>query len=263
MAEDSFSRRYGYGPQKSDLIYEDAPEQVRVGLREVLKNCDYDTPSSQRAVICAALRKRPDPSNWSEYPNINEEVDELIHGCEWFVFYDMCERIAQNTEMEVEYFNYEFNELLKEERVGYQIQEGKLEKIGSEEFNQAVSESRIQLGDPRFVVASKQFEKALDFRNSMPPDYPNAVKEAVNALEGTLQVVLNMKGTALPTLLSNLEPPLPSSLKKLYDGLYAYGSASEGARHASIGGHVSTAEEAELIIHTVAAAIRYATKTYG
>ena len=97
----------------------------------------------------------------------------------------------------------------------------------------------------------------------MPPDYPNAVKEAVNAVEGTLQVVVNMPGTALPTLLSNLNPPLPSSLKKLYDGLYAYGSASEGARHAGVGGHLPTADEAEIIIHTGAAAIRYVIKRYG
>lgn len=227
----------------------------------MLAKCSYDRPSSQRAVICKALRVRPDQYNWSEYPNINQEVDSLIHDCEWFTFYDMCEKIAQN--MASDPFEEEFNKLLREEHVGYQMQEGKLLKTGSKEFDEAVSESRVELGGPRFAVASGQFEKALTFRNSMPPDYPNAVKEAVNAVEGMLQVVVNMPGTALPTLLSNLQPPLPSSLKKLYDGLYAYGSASEGARHASVGGHLSTAEEAEFIIHTAAAAIRYVIKTYG
>ncbi len=261
MVRDSFSNRYGYAREKGDLIYESAPQQVRVGLREILAKCGYDCPSSQRTVICKVLRIRPDPNNWSEYPNIDYEVDSLIHDSEWFDFYDMCERIAQS--MASKPFEEEFNKILWEEHVGYQMQQGKLLKVGSEEFDQAVSESRIELGDPRFEVASQQFKKALAFRNSMPPDYPNAVKEAVNALEGTLQVVVNMPGTALPALLSSLQPSLASSLKKLYDGLYAYGSASEGARHAGVGGHVPSAEEAELIIHTAAAAIRYVIKTYG
>jgi len=261
MASESFSQRYGYARERGELIYEDAPEQVRVGLREVLAKCSYDSPAPQRAVICRALRIRPDPNNWSEYPNINYEVDSLIHGCEWFEFYDMCERIAQN--IAPSYFEEEFNRILREEHIGYQMQEGKILKVGSREFEQAVSDARIALGEPRFESALGQFEKALAFRNSMPPDYPNAVKESVNALEGTLQVVMNMLGTALPTLLSSLAPSLPSGLKKIYDGLYAYGSASEGARHASVGGPLPTAEEAEIIIHTAAAAIRYVIKKYG
>lgn len=258
MVRDSFSSRYGYVP-KGDLIYEDAPQQVRVGLVEVLTKCGYDSLSSQQAVICKALRIRPESNVFSGY-YVKKQVDSIIYDQEWFKFYDMCERIAQN--MSSTPFEKEFNELLKEEHIGYQMKEGKLLKVGSREFDQAISEARIELGDARFAIASQQFEKALAFRNSMPPDHPNAVKEAVNALEGTLQVIVSMPSTALPTLLSNLQPSLPSSLKKLYDGLYAYGSASEGARHASVGGPLPTAEEAELIIHTVAAAIRYVIKTY-
>ena len=73
----------------------------------------------------------------------------------------------------------------------------------------------------------------------------------------------NKPGTALPTLLSSIEPSLPSGLKKLYDGLYGYGSGSEGARHAGVGGDVPEAQEAEFIIHSAAAAIRYAIKSYA
>lgn len=259
MVSDSFSNRYGHTHERGNLIYEDAPQQVRVGLREVLMKCDYDSLSSQQAVICKALRIRPESSAYSGY-YVKKQVDSLIYDQEWFKFYNMCERIA--LDLKLTSFEEEFNKLLREEHVGYQMQEGKLLKVGSKEFDEAVTDSRIELGDPRFAVALGQFEKALDFRNSMPPDYPNAVKEAVNALEGTLQIIVNMPGTALPTLLSNLQPSLPSSLKKLYDGLYAYGSASEGARHAGVGGPVPTAEEAEFIIHTVAAAIRYVIKTY-
>ena len=65
----------------------------------------------------------------------------------------MCERITQNIASTP--FEEEFNNLLREEYVGYQMQEGRLQKVGSREFAQAVGESRIELGDPRFVVASR------------------------------------------------------------------------------------------------------------
>jgi len=260
MARDSFSSMYGYAPERGDLIYEDAPQQVRVGLLEVLTKCGYDSLSSQQAIICKALRIRPESNVYSGY-YVQKQVNSSIYDQKWFKFYDMCERIAQNIPSTP--FEEEFNKLLREEHIGYQMQESKLLKVGSKEFDQAVSEARVEFKDPRFTVALQQFEKALAFRNSMPPDYPNAVKEAVNALEGTLQIIVNMSGTALPALLSNLQPPLPSSLKKLYDGIYAYGSASEGARHAGVGGPIPTGEEAELIIHTVAAATRYVIRTYS
>jgi hypothetical protein len=261
MAEKSFSERYGYRPLREALIYENVPEQVRQGLREVLTTCGYGRPSSQRAIICTALHVRPDPGNWSEFPNVDGEVDSLVHGCAWYTFYDMCQRIAlrlTNTPFEAE-----LNKLFREEGVGYVISEGGITKVGSEEFDESVKGAIVELAYPRFGVALQQFRKALDFRNGIPPDYPNAVKEAVNAVEGVWQIVTDKPGTALPTLLSSAEPPLPSGLKKLYDGLYGYGSGSEGARHAGVGGNVPEAEEAEFIIHSAAAAIRYAIRTYG
>jgi len=160
-------------------------------------------------------------------------------------------------------FEKKLNTLFQEEYIGYCMVEGQIEKIGTGEFDQAVAEAVEQLGVPCFEVPLRQFRKALAFRNAMPPDYSNAVKEAVNAVEGVYQVVGGMPGTALPTILSGLSPPLPSGLRKLYDGLYGYGSGSEGARHAGIGGHTPEAEEAEFIVHTAAAAITYAIKTYG
>lgn len=260
MANESFSERYGYASGRGNLIFEDAPEQIRVGLREVLTRSGYENPSQQRNVICRALRIRPDSSNWSWGP-IDLEVDSLIHDQEWFKFYDMCEKIArQLTETS---FEENFNNLLREENIGYQMAGSKLQKVGTREFEQAVNNTMIMFSEPRFRAALIQLEKALAFRNSLPPDYPNAVKEAVNALEGTLQIVLGMQGIALPTLLSSLNPNLPSGLKKIYDGLYAYGSASQGARHAGVGGPLTNSEEAEIVIHTSAAAIRYIIKTYG
>jgi len=182
----------------------------------------------------------------------------------------MCERIARDIGPEIEdsdtggtYFETLLNNLFQEENVGYQIHDGNINKAGSDEFDAAIGDAVESLQDSLHSAPHRQLTKALAFRNSLPPDYPNAVKEAVNAVEGTWQVVVDMPGVALPTILTSLDPKLPSGLKKLYDGLYGYASGSEGARHSSVGGHVPTGEEAELIIHTAAAAISYAISQYG
>ena len=109
-----------------------------------------------------------------------------------------------------------------------------------------------------FGPVQQQFDKALGFRNSLPPDYPNAIKEAVNAVEGAWQLIADKQGDPLGTILSGLEPNLPSGVRKIYGGLYGYASGSQGARHTSVGGHVPAYQEAEFIIHTCAAAITYA-----
>lgn len=266
MTDDSFSARYSYKRKSTDVIYEAAPEPVRVGLREILAQMGFERPTHQRTIVCKALRTRPSPYNWSDYPNINDEVDDLIHGLEWYEFYDMCEKIARLDEIkEVGYisptyesvFAHKLNNLFQEENIGYRMTDSYIDKIGSEEFDEAVEEALDELQDPRFKVPLEQFRKALDFRNGLPPDYANAVKEAVNAVEGVLQIATEKPGEALPTILTNLQPEYPSHFERIFKSIYGYGSASEGARHAGVGGPVPSAEEAEFIIHVSAAAIRY------
>lgn len=241
------------------LIYEDAPEAVRVGLREILTNMGRKGPSEQRVIICRALRRRPNEDNWSEYPNIDFEVDQLVHGIEWYVFYDMCEKIAHIEPT----FEYELNKLFHEEGIGYKMTGGRISKVGTEAFNEAVDETLKELQGPQFKAPLEQFRKALDFRNALPPDYPNAVKEAVNSIEGVLQIANGRLGVALPTILGEMQPKFPSHFKHILKAIYGYGSASEGARHSGVGGPIPTGEEAEFIIHCAAAAIGYIIGNYS
>ena len=37
------------------------------------------------------LLKKPDSSNWSEYPNVFQEVQWLIENCPWHKVYDIAE----------------------------------------------------------------------------------------------------------------------------------------------------------------------------
>lgn len=94
MAIDSpkkpFSKRYGYkSPPKEITLWEDAPENLRHFVLETAVELGFG-PYPLRDAICSALHTRPDPSNWSEYPNVWGEAERLVYGCEWFHFYDFC-----------------------------------------------------------------------------------------------------------------------------------------------------------------------------
>ena len=50
-------------------------------------------PHALREDVCAVLRVRPDPNNWSAYPNVWEETQALAFACPWYRVYDIIERI--------------------------------------------------------------------------------------------------------------------------------------------------------------------------
>jgi hypothetical protein len=268
---DSFSKRYGFA-SRSNQIREDAPESVRVGLREVLERIGFERPSSQRRIICQALRVRPDPGNWSDYPNVDQEVDDLIHGLVWFKFYDMCEKLNSLEEVRQKgvmddysgtLFAHELNKLFSEENVIYRMDEaGEIHPEGSEQFEEAIHLTLENLSGPIFQPPLELFGKALAFRNALPPDNANAVKEAVNSLEAVLQIIAEKPGVALPQILTNSGLSYDSHVERVMKELYGLGCAIQGGRHAGVGGLIPSAIEADCAIHISSACISYAISKY-
>jgi len=115
-----FSQRYGFSSREGDkLIREDAPESLRCGLLQISTELKWQ-PSWLRQIVCGTLRVRPNPSNWSEYPNVWYETEELVHSCDWFRVYDIIEAIyaALHVKMKSD-FETRVNNLLTEEDIGW------------------------------------------------------------------------------------------------------------------------------------------------
>ena len=97
-----FSKRHGHSIQEREItIREDAPRE----LREYVLATAYAkglSPSPLRSLLCRVLRKLPDRFNWSEYPNIASENEELIENCEWVFIYDIIEEIYKSKEIKFE-----------------------------------------------------------------------------------------------------------------------------------------------------------------
>ena len=253
MPNHPFSTREGLGGEYP-MIYDGAPGEIRYGLREVLRDLGFQRPGGQRAILCDALRRIPDQNNWSDYPNIENEVLELIATEPWYKFFDAMERIPKSlTESDVLTYYEKMNALFAEERIGYRFESGAIVRLGTEEFHTAVKVARLALQDERFAEPRRQFERGYKFRNDRPADWANAIKEAVNSVEGVLQVIYGRPGVSLTIMSSdNFPAELPGGIKQLFRSLYSQGSGTVGARHASIGGNDPNGPRAELALHIAA-----------
>ena len=73
-----FSKRNRLGSATEITIREDAPESLRYFALDTARQLEY-APSTLRTILCRVLRTRPDQGNWSEYPNIWSEVQDLMY----------------------------------------------------------------------------------------------------------------------------------------------------------------------------------------
>jgi len=95
--ESRFSARHGFRQINGAeiLVRHEAPYELRGVLVDLAYECGF-TPKSLRTLVCRVFRKRPDLNNWSEYPNIDEEIRRLIDEAEWYKVYDVVEEITTN-----------------------------------------------------------------------------------------------------------------------------------------------------------------------
>ena len=151
----NFSERNGYEPPEADItIRHEAPDEMRAVVIDIAYECGLD-PSDLRASICRLLRARPDPNNWSEYPNIDNEVHDLVESSEWYEVYDVIETIASSLERRTRrdgspaqaHFETELNRYFKRRGIGWQLVDGRIEARGPEAFELAVKEARVALAE--------------------------------------------------------------------------------------------------------------------
>ena len=99
MSQSPFSRRHGYTGQPQEItIREDAPESLRFFVLNKAEELGLK-PNAFRDITCSVLEERPDPSNWSPYPNIWNEVEGHVYGCPWFQVYDCTSPKKTDTEI--------------------------------------------------------------------------------------------------------------------------------------------------------------------
>ena len=228
-------------------------------------------PSALRTIICRVLLTPPDQGNWSEYPNIWDEVQYLMYQCEWFKVYDIIEAIHARLlkkEGEERGFTSEvygkdesaryadaINAFFIEKGFGWQLQDGKLVTRGTAAFETAVNTAVSELQESGRPTAASRIQEALNDLSRRPDaDLAGAISHAIAALEC---VAGDITGDSSATLGDYLKrhPDLFGSLKKALEGIWGYAS-NEGARHGKEGVEPAR-EEAELVVSVAASVVTY------
>ena len=265
MFPDLFSKRYGLRPTPEGLMYEDVPVRARVGLYHIVRQFFNEyKDSGLYDAICIALRI---PANRETMAVVFSfpYIEKLIMNCQWWEFYDICEVLWQElqSERERDSLSEEINTLFREEHLGFELRDGKVEKTGSGFIDAQIKETRYLLKEPEFKGADQHFEKAIKALNVRPnPDVENCVKDAVSAIESVGRIIVNNDKALLSDIIKDMAKNelIPRPLDEAIQKIYAYRGDQGGITHGLVGESKVTIDEAGFVLAMSAAIIIYLVK---
>lgn len=259
MVEQPFSKRYGHSSQEREItIREDAPREFREAMLQICRSIGF-SPGTIREIVCRVLKRLPDPDNWSPYPNIWKEVQDLVIDCEWFRVYDITEAIYASLSLgdssQADAFQQEVNQSFRELGIGWQIIDGIIQTRGPELFESSVHTARTVLESSGKKTASRELHEALlDLSRRPQPDLTGAIQHAMAALECITRDACGDPKATLGEIMKRYPTLMPSPLDEAISKIWGY--ASETGRHLREGREPNR-EEAELIVGLSATCATY------
>ncbi len=258
-----FSKRNGFhqAEEPSITVREDAPDDFRAALIQIAYEFSF-TPNSLRDIICRVLRKRPDPSNWSDYPNVDNEINELVSACDWFYVYDILEAIAASIQhgrsgQNLADFENEINDVFIQYGIGWKLEDGLVSFRGPEGLDTILNiATHTERQNGHNTAANELHEAIKDMSRRPHPDPTGAIQHSIASLECVARDVSGSKETLGKWLRKNPDAfprPLGEYVEKIW------GFASEHGRHLVEAGEASM-DEAELVLGLSAALGSYLSK---
>ncbi len=228
--EGTFSDRYGYNQiPEEHFIYEDAPEKLRVYIKKIVYDDMDRSPSFLRSIICRTILVRENPQNWSEYPNIDWEVDEMLFEMEWYQVYDVVESLAKEFDRDDQYEQL-MNDGFKRLGIGWQLKDGVIQTRGDEAFEHNLRTAQTALEESGFAIAHRELKEAIEDLSKRPkPDLTGCVQHATGALESVAREITGLPNKTLGDILRTKPDILPKPLDDSMSKMWGY--ACEFARH--------------------------------
>ena len=254
-----FSRRHGHAETEAEItVRHDAPDE----LRQAVVSIAYDiiNPTALRSIVCDVLRIAPDPNNWSDYPNVNEEVRGHLDNCKWYYVYDVIERIYDTLlsgsiiisgrpipPRAANEFADEINQYFREHGIGWQLTEGYIKARGPKAFEESVRKAQKVLENTGRNTAAGEIHEAISdlSRRHSGPDITGAIQHAMAGMECVMRDITGDPKATPGEILKKNPDLLPKPLDEVVVKIWGY--ASERGRHLREGRLPGNAE-AELMV---------------
>jgi len=251
-----FSDRHGLRPPPAEItVRHDASEEMRGVIVDIATQQGLG-PLQLRPLLCRVFYKRPDPQNWTEYPNIDHEVRQLMDESAWYEVYDAIEAVAAELQRSgrAPAFEAEINRYFERAGIGWKLVAGRLEMRGPEAFEEAMHSARQQLQAlGKTTSAAELHEAIVDLSRRPQPEVTGAIQHAMAALECLARDVVGSTDT-LGSLVRRNSGLFPRPLDTVVE--QAWGWSSNFGRHLQEGQQPSF-EEAEMMVGLSGVLCRY------
>lgn len=256
-----FSKRMGLNTQEKEItIRQNAPLELREFIVSTVESLGYG-PHFSRQIMCRVLRKVPDRDNWTAYPNVYNEVADLISSCEWFYVYDIIEAIYVKLKEEHKVtFENEMNDYFILNGIGWKLVGGEIEIRGDENFEIELNTAVTTLEKADLDTAKVEIKEALiDLSRRPIPDVTGAIQHSLACLECVYRHVAGNTKLTLGELIKKHPGIVPKPLDEAISKIWGF--SSEQGRHLKEGGGPEYAE-AELIVGLSAVLTSYLGKKF-
>jgi hypothetical protein len=275
----SFSERYGYKPVKDVIQTESMDDDLRNSLWNALTICIWDDISkSLRKFVYwrnadedtkifiisfwANFFKVPVdtiPDNWTQaYDQIRTE----FFNYRWNEVYDFIQftigNLTKARPKKSDLFNNAIKQVLKNELSGYSLIGGEITPITSKEEIKEI-EDALNLPNPLSPVKTHISDALHKLSDRKKPDYRNAIKESISAVESLCKIIVKEDKATLPQAINILEKSIHfhPAFKIALEKLYGYTSDEGGVRHSLMDEDKIDFEDAKFMLVSCSTFVNY------
>lgn len=193
-------------------------------------------------------------------------IKARFYELEWHQAYDFIEFISdyqgrrRYTSFTKDAMHRVFNKIFEVEHSGYRFLGGELSPISSAAEVEAIDAAVALAATSGLAGAHTHLKAALHLLGRRPvPDYRNAVKEAISAVESVAKRLSENDSQGLAGALDELakQVPIHGALKSAFVKLYGYTSDADGIRHAILDEPSVGFDEAKYMVVACSAFVNY------
>lgn len=193
-------------------------------------------------------------------------IKSKFYALEWHQAYDFIEFIAtyqgrrQYTRVDAGAMHRVLNKIFETEYSGYRFLGGELSPISSAAEVEAIEAAVSVTASSGLAGARTHLKAALHLLGKRPtPDYRNAVKESISAVESVAKQLSKNESQGLSGALDELgrRVPIHGALKSAFVRLYGYTSDADGIRHAILDEPNVDFDEAKYMVVACSAFVNY------